>query len=162
MSLLDTIREGIRNKTEIRWPGTEQTVFLRILSKGELHEATFAATRRFKAQAIEVAFYTVETFKDEETVQILYRALSDSEGKPLDSTVDLFRSKVTTDELTELAKAYQDFESEVSPNIDLMSASDFDKFLEDLKKKPDAMLGCVHSTAFARRLLRSLVAPPPS
>jgi hypothetical protein len=137
-------------------------VTLRILSKGELQEATFAATRRFKAQDIEVAFYTVEAFKDEETMQILYRALSDSDGNPVKSSVDQFRAAVFTDELTELAKAYQDFEAEVSPSLDQMNEADFDKFLADLKKKPDAMLGCVHSTAFAKRLVRSLVDQPPT
>ena len=163
MSTLDTIRAGIRNTTTLRWPGTENLVRVRILAKSEIQAATFAARRLFDDAKIAVDLSTVETFKDEETIQILFRALSDNEtGKPLAANIDVFRSQITTDELSELVRLYQLFEQDVSPNMDHMSDEEFSSFLADLKKKPDETVGSISSTPFARRLLRSLVSQLPS
>jgi len=162
VSLLDTIKAGISNKTTVLWPGSDVPIQVRVLSKAEIQEATFAAQRRFQSEKIEKDFTTIETLKDEETIQILWRAYSDGEGKPLTATVDVFRKTVNTDEVTALARAYQEFEQEVSPNFDAMDEETFKQFLEDLKKKPEETIGCVPSIALAKRLLRSLVVPPPS
>lgn len=160
---LEAIRAGIRNSTTIVWPGTESPIRLRVLSKASLQDSTFAARRWFEDSKIVVDLVTIEAFKDEETIQILYRSLSDSEtSKPLSSSVDVFRSSVTTDELSELAKAYQAFEAEVSPNVDAMTDEEVEKFLRRLKKKPDETIDSVTSIAFARRLLRFSVSQPPS
>lgn len=163
MSILDRIKAGTRHRTVVRWPGTDSEVTLRILSKDELHEATFCAHRRFLSEKVPVELHTIETFKDEETVQILFRALSgvgEEAAKPLAPGVDAFRASVTAEELSALAGLYEDFQREVSPCLDCISEEAFQTFLSELKKKPDAIISSVSDIAFAKRLLRSLVAQP--
>lgn len=163
MSALDKIRAGIRNQTEIFWPGTQEKVRLRVLSKEEILLAIAAAQSRFDFLKIPIAFHTVEAFEDEKTIQMLYRALSDAEnGKPLSPSVDVFRATVTKDEASELVQAYEAWEAEVSPNSERMDDAQFASFYEALKKKPEEIAGCVSSIALARRLLVSLASPPTS
>lgn len=163
--ILERIRAGIRNHEVILWPGTKVKVKVRILSRGEMQEAVFAAHNHFRQQEIPVDTHLVESFEDEKTVQILFRALEgvegDEAGKPVGSDVNVFRATVTREELNELAMAYELLEQECAPNPDRMPEDQFNAFVEGLKKKPDEMLSSVRSIAFARRLLRSLVAPPP-
>lgn len=165
VSLLDRIRAGTKNHQVILWPGSKTVrVRIRILSRGELQEAVFAAKAHFKASEIEVELVMVEAFEDEKTVQVLFRALEgadgDELGKAICSDIDVFRNTVTRDELNELAQAYEILEHECSPNPETMPDDQFNAFLETLKKKPDEMIGSVRNIAFARRLLRSLVNPP--
>lgn len=161
---LEAIKQGIRNKRTILWPGTEHSVDLRILSDDEIKKATFAARSWIeKTNSTPIDFVTLETFKGEETVQMLYLALSDAENnKPLCSTIAVFRASLTRDEISSLVLAYTEFEKEVSPNPDAMTDEEVAKLLATLKKKPEETLGSVSSIAIAKRLLRSLVSPPAS
>lgn len=160
---LEAIKAGINNKISILWPGTEHSITMRILSDDEIKAATFNARHWFEKSKISIDFVTIETFKGEETVRMLFAALSDSEtGKPLCSSVDVFRSSVTRDEISALVAAYEQFEREVSPNAETMTDEEVSKLLATLKKKPEETLGSVSSIATAKRLLRSLVAQPMS
>jgi len=161
-SLVDRIRAGTKNRSEICWPGTDASVWIRVLSKSEIQDATFAADQRFRVAGVPVEAHTIETYKDEETLQILYRSLSDEAGKPVTNSVDAFRILVTTDVQTELAKAYRAHEDEVSPSLEKMSAEDFDVFVKGLRKNAEATIGCVSNIVTARKLLRSLVAQLPN
>jgi hypothetical protein len=161
MSSLDKIRAGIRNHQVVAWPGTSSKVKIRVLSRGELQEAVFAAENWFRTSEIPVTVQLVEEFEAEKTTQILFRALSSVEDdKPLCSDIDVFRSTIPRSEQSALAELYELLEEECSPNPDSMPDKQFDEFVQTLKKKPDEMIGSVRSIAFARRLLRSLVSPP--
>ena len=160
--LHERIRAGTRNRCEILWPGTDVPVFLRVLSKAELQEAAFAADKRFRAAGVEVSTHTVEAYIDEETLQILYRALGDEAGKPVAPTVEQFRGLLNSNVQTALARAYKAHEEEISPDLDKLDDAGFAALLETLQKNAEATIGCVSSIATARRLLRSLVAPPAS
>jgi len=157
---IDRIRAGISAKTETRWPGTDEPIWIHVLDKAALQEAAFAADKRFHAAGVDVAAHTIEAYKDEETVQILWRAIVDEAGKPITPSVEGFRVLLTTDVQTRLAQDYAAFEAETSPSLERMSDEDFEAFLVDLKKKPEAMIGCVSNIAFARKLLRSLADQP--
>lgn len=163
-TLLERVRAGTKNNQVITWPGSKVRVRLRILSRGELQEAVFAAQSHFKASDVVVDLTMVEAFEDEKTVQVLFRALEgvegDEQGKAICSDIDVFRNTVTRDELSELAQAYEILEQECSPNPETMPAEQFETFLDTLKKKPDEMISSVRNIAFARRLLRSLASPP--
>lgn len=161
MNSLEKIRAGIRNHKVVPWPGTSAKVKMRVLSRGELQEAVFAAENWFRTSEIPVTVQMVEEFEAEKTTQILFRSLSSAEDdQPLCSDIDVFRSTVPRSEQSALAELYDLLEEECSPNPDKMSDKQFNEFVEALKKKPDEMIGSVRSTAFARRLLRSLVSPP--
>jgi len=159
-SLIDRIRAGIKTKSELLWPGSEDVVYIRVLSKAELQEASFAAAARFRAKNADIAVYNVDVYKDEETIQILWRALSDADGRPIGANVDAFRALLTTDVQTELAAAYAAHETENSPDPERMSDEDYARLEAELKKKPEAIIGSVSNIVVARRLLRSLVSPP--
>lgn len=165
MSLLDTIYQGRTCSTVLKWPGTEHRVKMSILGKADMQDATFAASRRLNAEDVGMNLANLESLqallKEEETIQILYRSLTDMEGNPVTASIDDFRARLSTDDVDELSRAYTVFEAEVSPNLDAMEEKEFNAFLEGLKKKPEEMLGSVRSIAFARRLLRSLAVPPP-
>jgi len=157
-SIAERIQAGTNARAEIRWPGTDVPVWIRVLSKPEIQEATFAADKHFRAEGVPVEAHTIEAYKDEETIRILYRALSDESGKPITATLSSFKVLVTTDVQNKLAEDYRAHELEVSPNLEAMSDEDFVVFMEGLRKNAEATIGCVSSIATARRLLRSLVA----
>lgn len=137
-SLLERVRAGTKNHQVISWPGSKVRVRLRILSRGELQEAIFAAQAHFKSNDVAVDLTMVEAFEDEKTVQVLFRALEgvedEEQGKAICSDIDVFRNLVTRDELSELAQAYELFEQECSPNLETMPADQFKTFLDALKK----------------------------
>lgn len=156
--LHERIRAGARARCEILWPGTDIPVFVRVLSKAELQEAAFAADKRFRVAGVQVQTHTVEAYADEETVQILYRALSGEDGKPVAPSVEQFRGLLNSDVQTALARAYKAHEEEISPDLDKLDEAGFAELLDALRKNAEATIGCVSSIATARRLLRSLVA----
>ncbi len=161
MTSLEKIRAGIRNHQLVAWPGTSTKVKMRVLSRGELQEAVFAAENWFRTSEIPVTVQLVEEFEAEKTTQILFRALSSAEDdQPLCPDIDAFRGAVPRSEQSALAELYDILEEECSPNPDRMPDKQFGEFVETLKKKPEEMIGSVRSIAFARRLLRSLVSPP--
>lgn len=160
--LVDRIRAGTRNDQTVTWPGTDTRLKVRVLGRGEFQDAVFAAYKYFEASRVEVLPHTAENFEEEKVVQLLFRALSDMEGRPVASEVDQFRAAITKDELDELAVSYALLEQEVSPKSDRMSQDEFDRFVETLKKKPDETISSVRSIAFARRLLRSMAGPSES
>lgn len=158
---LEKIRAGIRNHQLVPWPGTSSKVKLRVLARGELQEAVFAAENWFRTSEIPVTVQMVEEFEAEKTTQILFRALSSAEDdQPLCPDIAVFRATVPRSEQSALAELYDLLEEECSPNPDNMTDKALNEFVEGLKKKPDEMIGSVRSIAFARRLLRSLVSQP--
>lgn len=164
MFALDRIRSGTRNTKLVPWPGTNEMVRLRILSKAETQDAAFQAHAHFtRADVPPDKVHTIEDYEDEKTVQMLYRALSGTEaeedGKPLSRSIEIFRTKVCRDEISTLAQHYSAFEREVSPNPEHMDEETYREFVDALKKKPDETIEFVSSIALAKRLLRSLASP---
>jgi len=156
--LISRIRAGTTNHQVIIWPGTETRVKLRILSRGEFQDAVFSATRYFEAARVEVLPHTAENFEEEKVIQLLYRSLSDLENNPVASDVDAFRMSINKSEVDELAASYAILEQDLSPSSERMPKEEYDRFLEALKKKPEEIISSVRNIAFARRLLRSMVA----
>lgn len=161
LSLVERIRAAQRLTKTIRWPGTDEAVTLRVLGKDDQQAATFAADKRFVAAGVGIAVHTVDAYRDEETIQVLFRALTDAEGKPVGGGVDVFRALCTTDVLTALSREYRAFESEVSPDPDRLDDEGLKRLEEELKKKPDEILGSVSNTDVLRRLARSLASQLP-
>lgn len=157
MSLLAKLKAGTRNTKTIKFPGTEEKIVLRILSEAERQEALLVAEQHFKAKKVEINLATSDIFEAENTLQLLYRAISDPDGNPIIKTVDEFRSNITRDEKDLLTEAYLDFEQESSPSPARMSAEKFESLLSDLKKNPEIIIGSVSSLGIARRLITSLV-----
>lgn len=160
-NFLIRIKQGASNTTQVRWPGREELVTMRVASKQDLSDAHFAAEARFKSREVAVAGHNHLDFEDEKNLQVLYRVLS-VDGKPVATSVDSFRALTTGDEIDALSDAYVVFEREHSPNFEHLTDSQVDALVAELKKKPEEIIGSVSSITTARRLLRTLAAQLPS
>lgn len=159
MSLLERLKKGPENKKIIKYPGTSEDIVIRVLSEGARQEAQFAAEHQFKSKDVEISMSTVDAYEAEKTLQMLYRALSDQDGKPLARTITEFRQLITIDEKNILVDEYLAFEKECSPNPETLSQSEMEQLVEEIKKKPE-ILGNFSSIAMLRQLTSYLVNRP--
>jgi len=139
MSLLEKLKSGKRNVRLIKFPGTDHDVALRVLSNAEVQEALFATEGRFKQKKIEVSATTVEAYEDENTIQILTRALRDPKDpeQPFAANVDQLREMITLEEKNDLVREYDAFENEVSPSAKTIDDDELDRIFDEVKKKPE-------------------------
>ncbi len=159
MSLLEKLKRGTDNKKTIPFPGTSENIVLRVLSDGARQDARFATEHRFKANNIDVNMMTADTYEAENSLQLLYRALSDMDGNPLARTVDDFRTLINLEEKNILIVAYLEYEAECSPSPQTMTAKELEALLEEIKKKPQT-IGSLSSMPIARQLISYLANRP--
>jgi hypothetical protein len=158
---LEAIKRGISNSKVVLWPGSTVEVVIRILSKQEAQEAFFAAEQRFIREKVQVQLHNLEEFHEERAIQQLVRAVRDVDGGgTLATSVEVFRSLISRDDVDRLTEIYSAFEDEVGGNLESASEEEIDLLLSELKKKPEQVLGSVSNIGTLKRLLRSLVAPP--
>ncbi|KAF0145119.1 MAG: Uncharacterized protein FD156_1230 [Nitrospirae bacterium] len=155
MSLLEKLKAGKKNKNTIKFPGTDQDIIISVLSEADIQAAHFESERLFKKNGIEVSMSTVDAYEAEKTTQILFRACSDTDGKPLSKTVDEFRSQILKAEKDILVDEYNSLEQECSPNPEKISTEDMEKIIDEVKKRPE-MIGSVSNIVIARKLIVSL------
>ena len=160
--LLDKLKGGKRHIRVIKFPGTDQDVALRVLNNSETQEALFATERHFRDKEIEVTLTTAEAFEDENTTQILFRALRNAEdpSEPLAASPDELRRALTREEKDHLVELYLEFEKEISPSAANMSEEEMEALFEDLKKTPE--LGNNLSSGTLKRLIGYLASRPSS
>lgn len=153
MSLLEKLKSGKRNIRIIKFPGTDQDVALRVLSNAEVQDALFATEDHFKQRKIEVSATTVEAYEDENTIQILARALRDPKDlkQPLAADVDQLREIITLEEKNDLVREYDAFEIEVSPSTETIEDDELDRIFDEVKKKPET--GSELNTYTLRKLI---------
>lgn len=160
---LQAIKAGTRHSKTIFWPGTTAEVVLRVVSKQDSQEASFAAEARFAREKVKVEWHNLEIFQEERSIQILYRALREVDtNEPLASSVEVFKSLVSTEDISALAMVYADFEAECGGNLEGASEEEVALMITELKKKPEQVLGSVSSSVMLKRLLHTLVAQLPS
>jgi hypothetical protein len=153
--LLERLKAGTNNRKTIRFPGSDMDVTLSVLSEAQRQEAHFETEQYFKHRDIEVSMVTIDAYEAEKSLRMVYKALSDSEGKPLSSTIERFRGLLTVDEKSILVDEYLALERDCSPGHDL-GEEEIDAILDDVKKNPTA-IGNVSSIGTARQLITSLV-----
>lgn len=161
MSMLERLKKGTDNKKVISFPGTSEEIVVSVLSEGARQDAQFATEQYFKRKDIEISMSTVDAYEAEKTLQMLYRALSDQEGKPLARTVDEFRGLITIDEKDRLVEEYLSFEKECSPDPETMSEAELEELCDEIKKKPE-MIGSFSNIGTARQLISYMVNRLPS
>jgi hypothetical protein len=161
MSLIEKLKAGKRNVKTIKFPGTEDDIFLQILSNADIQDAVFAAERRFKSEEIAITSSTLDAYEDERTTQIIFRALRDplDPKKPFASTADELRKLLSKEEKDHLVSEYNAFQDECSPRIEEMTAEKFDEIWAALKKNPQTALNFL-SSGTQRRLLLYLASLP--
>lgn len=160
ISLLEKLKAGKRNVRVIKFPGADQDVAIQALSNADLQDSLFATENYFRDKDIEVGSTTIEAYEDENSTQILFRALRDPEepSRPFASTVDQLRNLISRDEKDILIEQYNDFEKEVSPKERDLSEDEMDALFEELKKTPET--GNDLSSAMLKRLIVYLASRP--
>lgn len=160
MNLLEKLKAGKRNIRIVKFPGTDQDVAVRIMSNAERQEALFATEDRFKQKKIEVSTTTVEAYDDENTTQILARALRDPDDpeKPFAKNADQMRDLLNLKEKNALVAEYNAFEDEASPVAETISDEDLDRIFDEVKKKPET--GSDLSISTLRKLIIYLASRP--
>jgi len=155
MSLLEKLKAGKKNIKVLKFPGTEEDVGLQLLSNHDLQESVFAAENYFKKAGIEIVSTVLDSYEDERTTQLLFRALKDPARpqNPFAATVDELRRNLTKEEKEILTDEYLQFERECSPNFRQMSDEEFETLWVDLKKNPKAILSSLPSIMLRRLLL---------
>ena len=159
--LLQKLKLGTSNVKLINWPGTETQIALRILSQAQLQEASFDTERVFKNAKIETNLMTAQIYQEEETNQILYRALRDPANleEPIAPTIAEFKKALTVNEKKILIEEYSGFDSECNPSPGNLSSEEFDRLTQELKKKPEATLQNITSLPIAKKLLLFMASP---
>lgn len=155
-SFLKTILAGKKIRKLVTFPGTDQQFEFRLLSDQDKFEAAMQADILFKE--VGVNFHNIERYHYEITKQELYRACVEC-GKetPIAASIIEFRALTTGRIHDILVDEYNVFDQEFNPSPMTMSDSEFDKFMFQLKKTPDQMIGNISSLPIARKLIKSLV-----
>ncbi|HOX49887.1 MAG TPA: hypothetical protein PKY05_00255 [Fibrobacteria bacterium] len=139
---LEAIKRGIKNSKVVLWPGSTVEVVVRILSKQEAQEAFFAAEQRFQREKVQVQLHNLEEFQEERAIQQLFRAVRDVDGgAPLATSVEVFRSLISRDDVDRLTEIYSAFEDEVGGNLESATEEEVEILLSELKKSQRQFLG---------------------
>jgi hypothetical protein len=163
MNDLSNLLAGTENRQLIKWPGTDITVSMRILSDHEIQQATFATERIFAEQKMKYdTIFTADSYQQEKVTQMLYMSLSwpDEPGKKVTATITDFRKALTLDAKNMLSDIYVQFEKDRSPQPETMTQDEFDKLFVDIKKKPDDIIGKFLSCNTLKKLIITLASQP--
>jgi hypothetical protein len=151
--LLATLKAGKLNCCEINFPGTDKKVRLVVLSTQDTLDASLAADRLFAQEKIVPAFHNINTFENEKTTQMLFRALRDPEtGDPVTQNISEFRRMLTNEERNALIEEYNVLAERCNPSPIEMPADEFDALIENVKKNPLETIGNISSLQTLKRL----------
>ena len=156
--LLDKIKAGSSHKKEVSWPGTDQTIHMRVLNENDHLQSSLATDALFKGTPI--ALQNMDHYNGELETQYLYRATEDPEtGKQLFSNITEFRDVLTPEIKNILAEELDALHEEFSPDPLKLSDEEFDKLTSDIKKNAEATVGAVSNIFIARKLIIFLAKP---
>lgn len=158
--LLERLKAGKNNTKKIIFPGTDQSVYLKILSCSERQKAAIDAENHFKAKEIEISMVNADVFESEKDIRLIFLSVKDADGKPICDNIDIFRNKINDTERAALIREYNLFEEECSPYLNEISKEKFDELLFNIKKKPAQTIGSVSNIVIARKLIICLVSHP--
>lgn len=150
--LIDKIKASSFHKKEIKWPGTDQTIHLRILNENDHLQATLATDKLFSGTPI--AVQNIDKYNAELETQLLFRAIQSPEtGKQLFSDITNFRDIISPEVKNFLAEELDALHEEFSPDPYKMSEEQFDKLINDIKKNAKATVGIVSNIYTLRKLI---------
>lgn len=152
MELIDKIKLGTNLTKEIKWPGTEEVVLIRLLSDNDYLMATKQTESVFGD--IKIAVQTLDSYNSEKETQLLFRAILNPETKErLFSNITDFRQVLRLEVKEKLMQEFDIFEQENNPDYEKLSDEEFDKLLLNLKKKSNGTVGNISNIYTLRRLV---------
>jgi hypothetical protein len=133
------------------------TLGLRILTERDYQEAGWAANALLDEYKTELKVSNADLFEAEKATQLIQRFLVDPVTKaPVFASSEDVLDTLSRNERNVIGEAYYDFEKEYSPSERTLSDADFEKLLEDVKKKPDMPSLNDLSGALLKKLVISL------
>jgi hypothetical protein len=154
--LLDLLRAA-KPCIRLEWPGkTGCFIHLHVATHQIRATALLEAEKIFKDRAI--GLHNMRDFETEKTIQTLYKITKTTDDKDF-CTISEFRKLLTDDIIIWLDDQHELLQEKHSPNIEEMSEKEFDKLIEDLKKKPEETLLDTCSIYTLRRVVMFLVSP---
>jgi len=151
-NLLEKIKSSGKQRKEVKWPGTDNVIHLRVLNENDHLQSTLAADKLFKETTI--ALQNIDQYNSELETQYLFRSIEDPEsGKQLFPNITSFRDELTPEIKEILATNLDTLHDEYSPDPYKMDDDAFDKIIKDVKKNAKATVGSVSNIHVARRLI---------
>lgn len=151
-NLLEKIKAGTLNKKQIKWPGTDQKIHVRVLNENDHLQSSLATDKIFIGTPI--ALQNMDQYNAELETQYLYRAIQDPEtGKQLFSNITDFRDMLTPEIKNILAEELDSFHEECSPDPYKMPQDEFDALVANVKKNAKETVGDVSNIGTLRRLI---------
>lgn len=137
--LLKKLKAGTDNYKDVKIPGTDFTVRIRLLSSQDILDASNEADKIFKNADVAVNLQNINVYEGEKDTQHLYRACRDIDGNPLAENIMEFRGLLTVPVKEFLISEYLKLNEERNPSLDNMSDAEFDALIESVKKNPTSI-----------------------
>lgn len=158
MSYISDLKRGTKNSRDSVFPGTEKPIKIRVLSCAESQACGVAAEKWMEQQKdVKYSTFNAAMFNDENSIQVLFLALSTPEGQPIADDVHEFRANLTEPQLEALLTEYNSLQDECAPEVALMTQTGFDEIVADIKKKPVETIGKLSNTFLLKKLLLIMV-----
>jgi hypothetical protein len=162
MNLLEKLKQGTAIYKDVEIPGSPgDFIRVKLLSEDDELQASLAADKIYDGH--KVGFENIRMYDAEVETQMLYRSLKDpATGNGISKNINDFRTAFTPETKEYFITELDNLRKEFSPSLDKMSADEYDKLMEDLKKKPEETIGSVSNIDLAKKLILSLVRQLPS
>jgi hypothetical protein len=143
-AMIARLRRGRQVWRDVRWPGGEMMVRMRVLSSSEMQLALADAFKRFEELELPVNSITLEELTMEKVTQVLWRACGNPErptpgysGRwdPAFRTVEVFRDATHPEERAAVFVDYVQLKDDADPSPDLILDPEVIEDIEEALKK---------------------------
>ena len=154
---INKLKLGANNRKPVKWPGTKETVYIKVLSDFDYNTAVKETDLEYKDRGINLANVTERSCFIEQ--YCLFLSIVDEKGKRLFDDFKTFSECLTHELRLEFCDIQMAWQEECSPNIDYMPDKEFNVLLKEVKKNPEKVKN-ISSTSLLRRLIITLAVRP--
>jgi hypothetical protein len=147
------IKNGITNCKLTTWPGSDQDIYLRILSEMDSLRAEQYCDGAYRERSLSLG--NIDERNALKDSYCLYLAIVDGDGRRVFDDFDVFCSCISSEIRKSLIDQQNSFQAECSPKIAEMSDKEVDALIEDIKKNSQIVLN-ISDMYVLRRLIITL------
>lgn len=126
------LMKGIDNKKLIKFPFSNEHVYLRLLTESDECEASKATDLEYSGR--EVNFYNSVERSSYKVSYELYLALVDSDNKRIYPSVNEFIKYTNKEVIRKLYEEYNNFEKEIFPQVQDLTDEQMKEIISEVKK----------------------------
>ena len=158
-TLLERLKAGTKNYRETKWPGTNETILIGVLTEEDQLKVTLATDEIWRSAGLRVDHSNVDAYEAEKNNQLLFRVIKDPETKgPIDSSITEFRQLLSEGVRAILLDEVFAYQCDVNPSPYNMTDEQFDSLYMAVKKNAKATVGNISNIACARKLIVTMAA----